>query len=254
MRSIKNYKGNIMYNIIICDDNVKMGAKLKEIVIEFFKENNINEFNIFNFQDYLNTIECVKEKENEKNIYILDVELNEEKNGLMLGMEIRKIDKYSGVMIYITSHVELSQKVFEYKLQVLEFIDKNTDICQNLKKCLNIASKTILCKNENGGEVLEVKCGFQIFKVLTEDIIYIETIKNSRKIALYTDKDRIEFYSSLKEIKNRLGDNFVQVHKTTLANKNCIKKVNKEKGNLYIEFINEYRCIISRQGVKEIGL
>lgn len=243
-----------MYNIIICEDNVKMGEELKKVAIEFLHENNINEFNIFNFQNYLNTVECVKEKVNEKNIYILDVELNEEKNGLMLGMEIRNIDKYSGVMIYITSHVELSQKVFEYKLQVLEFIDKNTDIRKNLKKCLNIASKTILCKSENNRGVLEVKCGFQIFKVLMKDIVYVETIKNSRKIALYTNKNRIEFYSSLKEMKDKLGGNFVQVHKTTLANKDYIKKVNKEKGNLYIEFTNECRCPISRQGVKEIEL
>lgn len=243
-----------MYNIIICDDNVKTGEILKKIVMEFLEENNLFEFNIFNFRNYLNTVECVKEKANQNNIYILDVELNEEKNGLLLGMEIRKIDNYSGVMIYITSHVELSQKVFEYKLQVLEFIDKHRCISKDLKKCLNIAAKIISCKSEDNKEVLEIKFGFQIFKVPTEDIIYIETIKNSRKIALYTNKDRIEFYSSLKEMKNKLGDNFIQVHKTTLANKNYIKRINKEKSNLYIEFINEYRCAISRQGVKEIGL
>ena len=47
------------------------------------------------------------------NIYILDIDLNEKKPGLNLGREIRKSDKYSGEMIFVTNHVELSFKVFQ---------------------------------------------------------------------------------------------------------------------------------------------
>ncbi|UVE39486.1 hypothetical protein KTC92_09490 [Clostridium sp. CM027] len=91
---------------------------------------------------------------------LLDINLNEERNGLSLGGEIRKLDDYKNEMIFVTNHIQMAFKVFQYKLRVLEFIDKNYNIDKQLKESILIATK-ILNKNKEEIEEksLQIKFG-----------------------------------------------------------------------------------------------
>ncbi|KEH84870.1 response regulator, partial [Clostridium novyi A str. BKT29909] len=175
-------------------------------------------------------------------------------NGLLLGREIRKLDNYTGEMIYITNHSELGFKVFQYKLRILQFIDKNYNLSKDLQDSLITATK-ILQKNTptSAEKTLKIKSGFQIFNIPFKDIICIETIKNSKKVQLSTNKNIIQFYTTLKELKSKLDDNFIQIHKTTIVNKDCIVSVNKSQDNSFVKLTNDILCPLSRNGIKEVN-
>ena len=242
-----------MINIIICDDSPNTLERIKNIVEQFYNEISFKQFNIKTFNNSEDTITYTKNNYDKRKIYILDIDLNEERNGLLLGREIRKLDDYKSEIIFVTNHIQMAFKVFQYKLRVLEFIDKNYNIDKQLKESILIATK-ILNKNkeEIEGKSLQIKFGIQIFNIPLKDIVCLETIKSTKKILLYKANNRLEFYGTLKELKNSLDGNFIQVHKTTIVNKNYIKNLNKEPGNPYLELDNDIQCSISKNGLKEV--
>jgi two-component system response regulator AgrA len=242
-----------MINILICDDCSKTLQLIKNIVVKTYEEElNFKDFNVLTFNNSADVISYVKNSI-EKNIYILDIDLNEEKNGLKLGREIRKLDQYSGEMIFVTNHVELSFKVFQYKLRVVTFINKNLHLESQLKESLLIATEILNKQEDEEQKKLLIKIGTEIFNIPLKDIIYIETIKNSRKVILYSTNTMVEFYSTLKALMNSLDDNFIQVHKTNIVNKKYIKNVYKHSNNSYVEMVTGEMFPVSRTGLKEVN-
>lgn len=242
-----------MTHILICDDCPKTVNLLKNIVVKTYEEEmNFKDFAVLTFNNSTDVISYVKNNV-ENNIYILDIDLNEEKNGLTLGREIRKLDKYSGEMIFVTNHVELSFKVFQYKLRVITFINKSLDLENQLKESLLIATQILNKEKNEEPKKLVIKIGAEMFNIQLKDIIYIETIKNSRKVTLHSTNTIVEFYSTLKELINSLDNNFIQTHKTNIVNKKYIKSVCKNSNNPYVEMVTGDRCPISRTGLKEVS-
>ncbi|MBZ9618522.1 LytR/AlgR family response regulator transcription factor [Clostridium estertheticum] len=242
-----------MIHIIICDDCLNALEIIKSIVEQFYNEIGFKEFIIKTFNSSEDTITYTEKNYDKEKIYILDIDLNEEKNGLLLGREIRKLDDYKSEIIFVTNNVQMAFKVFQYKLRVLEFIDKNYNLDIQLKESILIATKILTkTKEESKEKLLQVKFGIQIFNIPLKDIIYFETIKSTKKLLLVKANSRLEFYGTLKEIKNSLDDNFIQVHKTTIINKNHIRSINKEPGNPYLELDNDMQCFISKSGLKEV--
>ncbi|MBZ9607510.1 LytTR family DNA-binding domain-containing protein [Clostridium estertheticum] len=242
-----------MINILICDDCPKTVSLLKNIVVETYEEEmDFKDFTVLTFNNSTDVISYVKNNV-ENNIYILDIDLNEEKTGLTLGREIRKLDKYSGEMIFVTNHVELSFKVFQYKLRVITFINKSIHLENQLKESLLIATQILNKEKDEDPKKLVIKIGAEMFNILLQDIIYIETIKNSRKVTLHSTNTIVEFYSTLKELMNSLDNNFIQTHKTNIVNKKYIKIVCKNSNNPYVEMVTGDRCPISRTGLKEVN-
>lgn len=243
-----------MINVLICDDCSKTVELIKNIVTEFCTEFNFKAFNILTFNNSTSILSYIKTKRTKKNIYILDIDLNEEKNGLLLGRDIRKLDNYSGEMIYITNHSEMCFKVFQYKLRILEFIDKTYTLSNQLKETLLIATRILnKSKEEFKEQNFKIKSGLEIFNIPIKDIVYFESIKGSKKIQLSTAKNRIQFYGTLKELKDSLDSNFIQIHKSTIINKNFIVRVNKAPGNLYVKLKTGIHCPLSRTGLKEVN-
>jgi two-component system response regulator AgrA len=240
-----------MIHVLIYDDSITTSHKIENIIRKTYEQANFKNFNIQIFNKSYDILSYVKENDT-KNIYILDIELNEEKNGLVIGREIRKLDKYLGEMIFVTNHLELSFKVFQYKLRALNFIDKNFQIKSQLKESILIATQILSEKKNNLEKKLEIKVGSQIFNIPFSDIVYIETIKGSRKVSLCSINTLIEFYSTLKELKVLLDDNFLQIHKTTIVNKKYIKSICKNHMNHYVELTTGTICMLSRTGLKEV--
>ncbi|WP_279232740.1 response regulator [Clostridium senegalense] len=56
-------------------------------------------------------------------VYFLDVDLNKDINGIELASKIREYDS-SGVVIFITAHLEMSYLTFLYKVEAMDYIYK----------------------------------------------------------------------------------------------------------------------------------
>ncbi|SHJ73131.1 response regulator [Paramaledivibacter caminithermalis] len=128
-----------MTNFVICEDDNRFRKKILDYI------NNYIDMQKLEGKITVETILCkevleyVKKNGTNKNIYILDIDLNDNMNGLQLAKRIRKYDIY-GYIIFVTNHIELSLTTHKYKVRALDFIVKNVDdIKSRLYEAFNVA-------------------------------------------------------------------------------------------------------------------
>lgn len=240
----------IILNIIICEDKQVNIEQISKIVKFVFKDRNL-ECNIKAFNNYEETVNYIKSLNSyEECLYILDIDLKQDKNGLLLGREIRNIDEYKGEMIYITAHVCQMQSVFKYKLKILDFIDKGYNMENNLKEALNVFIKIYKDKIQN--ESLIFKAYGNVFMIKPSDIICVETDKFKKKVILYTVNEQISVNLTLKEIQRELTNEFIQIHRSIIVNKEHIKRIESVNEDLYVVLTGDIKEIVSKRREKEI--
>jgi two-component system, LytTR family, response regulator AgrA len=203
-------------NVIICDDRKENIENILKITKFMFEKNNL-ECNIKAFTNYEDTLRYIKSLNSyEDCLYILDIDLKQDKNGLMLGREIRNIDEYKGEMIYITAHV--------YQMH----------------------------KDKMENESLIFKVGGTVFILKPSDIICVETDKRNKKVIIYTLNEQISVNFTLKEIQKELTDQFVQIHRSIIVNKEHIKRIEQINKDLYVFLTGDIKEIVSKRREKEI--
>lgn len=237
-------------NIIICEDRQENIKEISRITKSFFEGKGL-ECNIKAFKNYEETINYIKALNSyEDCLYILDIDLKEDKNGLLLGREIRNIDEYKGEMIYVTAHVHQMQSVFKYKLKILDFIDKGYNMESGLKEALDVYAK--IYKEKIQSKSLIFKVGANVFMIKPCDIICLETDKSKKKIIIYTIKEQVCINLTLKEIQEMLSKEFIQIHRSIIVNKEHIKKIEYIDDDLYVVLTGDIREIVSKRREKEI--
>lgn len=237
-------------NIIICDDRKENIESISRISKFVFEKSSL-ECNIKAFTNYEDTIKYIKSLAYyEDCLYILDIDLKQDKNGLLLGREIRNIDEYKGEMIYITAHVYQMHSVFKYKLKILDFIDKGYNMEKDLKEALNVYIKIYKDKMEK--ESLIFKVGGTVFVIKPSEIICVETDKYKKKVIIYTVNEQISANFTLKEIQKELTDQFVQIHRSIIVNKEHIKRIEHVNDDLCVVLTGDIKEIVSKRREKEI--
>lgn len=236
--------------IIICEDRKENILQISRIAKSVFEENNL-ECNIIAFNKYDAAINYIKSLNSYDDcLYILDIDLKQEKNGLSLGREIRDIDDYKGEMIYVTAHVHQMQSVFKYKLKILDFIDKGYNMENNLKEAL--VAYISLYKDKIGNELLTFKSCGNVFVIKPSDIICVETDKSKKKVIIHTINNQISVNLTLKEVQEELTDHFIQIHRSILVNKDHIKMIEHIDNDLYVVLTGDIKEIVSKRKEKEI--
>ena len=217
-----------MLNFVLCDDNLNIVNKMKEMLEIIFVKHDIEanvSFISDNAKDTLNFV-----NDNHVDVAILDVNLNSNISGIDLAKQIRKNNK-DIYIIFSTGHMEYSLiaytvKTFDYlpkpiTIERLEItINRLLDDMQSSnKKFINIDNKTII----NPDEINFIK-------------------KDGMKLIFCTDSDNYEVYNSFNKIQSSLPDNFVRCHKSYIANTNNILNINTKKN--VINFDNDLSCEI----------
>jgi len=93
------------------------------------------------------------------------------------------------------------------------------------------------------GEVFTVKSGSEYRKVPMRNIIYFQSLE--KKIVLATDKQEIEFYSSLSAISSQVPEYFVRCYKSYIVNTKYIAAV--DVSSMEISLDTGFRLPLSRQ-------
>ena len=220
-----------MLNFVICDDNLNIVSKMKEMLEIIFVKNDIDAQVSFISGNAKDTLDFINN--NQADVAILDVNLNSNMSGIDLAKQIRKSNK-NMYIIFSTGHLEYSLiaytvKTFDYlpkpiTIERLEITIKRLldDMQSTTKKFINIDKKTILNPNE---------------------INYIK--KDGMKLVFCTDSQNYEVYNSFNKIKNLLPDNFVRCHKSYIANTDNIININTK--NNIISFDNNLSCEIGKK-------
>ena len=216
-----------MLNFVLCDDNLNIVKKLKEMLEILFVKNDMDA-KIGFYAD--NPEEILKyEKENIVDVLILDINLNSNISGIDLAKEIRKRNK-KVYLIFLTGHLEYS--LLAYSVKTFDYLPKPITL-ERLEITLNRLLDDL--SNNSNKKFIQINSKTVINE---EEINYIK--KDGMKLIFCTSKGNFETYSSFNKIENLLPDNFVRCHKSYIANTDSIQNIN----NNTIIFNSDLSCDI----------
>lgn len=95
-----------------------------------------------------------------------------------------------------------------------------------------------------------IKSGSQYHNIELKNIIYFETATADRKIIVHTINSKIEFYDTLKNIEEKLNEDFYRCHRAFIINTAHIKQVNTSRHNMYVVMSNGDKCLLSKKYLK----
>jgi len=218
-----------MLNFVICDDNLNIVKKLKEMLEILFIKNDIDAQVSF-YTD--NPEELLKfEKDNIVDVLILDINFNSNISGIDLAAKIRKNNK-KVYIIFSTGHLEYS--LVAYSVKTFDYLPKPITL-ERLEITLNRLLDDLRTSSSKKFIKLDKKT------IINEkDINYIK--KDGMKLVFCTNSGNYEIYSSFSKIENILPENFVRCHKSYIANTDSIQNININTNN--IVFTNDQSCDI----------
>ncbi|WP_260484813.1 LytTR family DNA-binding domain-containing protein [Listeria booriae] len=84
-----------------------------------------------------------------------------------------------------------------------------------------------------------------------DDILFLETTGNARRVTLHGKERQLEFYGSLKDLDEQFDeDYFFRTHKSFIVNLDRIKVVDFKTRT--ITMVNGAECLVSMRKVKEL--
>ena len=202
-----------MLNFVLCDDNLNIVKKLKEMLEILFIKNDIDA-NVSLCTD--NPKEVLKyEKENNVDVLILDINLNSNISGIDLAKEIRKHNK-KVYLIFSTGHLEYS--LVAYSVKTFDYLPKPITL-----ERLEVTLKRLLddLSNSSSKKFIQISNKTIINK---DEINFIK--RDGMKLVFCTKSGNYETYSSFNKIKSILPENFVRCHKSYIVNIDTIQNIN----------------------------
>lgn len=218
--------------ILIVEDEVLIAEDLKEILFE------VGYTEVFKARNYAQAIEALDSKRID--IVLLDINLNDAKSGIDLGLHIHQ--KLQLPFIYITSYSDAETVASVKQTKPSAFLLKPYNKAHllasieiaffNYSSNLNAADKPsedrINDETENeliiNGQLL-VKDGYRYVKVPLADILWFESDKNYIEINTLEKKHLLR--ASLKKLQSLLpADQFVKCNKQQIANMTQVDSFN----------------------------
>lgn len=240
-----------MIDIIICEDNEDHRKRTERIINDEIVNIKSDSKIKLSTNKSTEVIKYLKENNDRTYIYFLDVDLNEDINGIELAKIIRGFDSI-GYIIFITSHSELALQTFKLKVQAMDYILKfDRDILRkSVRDCIIEANKnyhdTYLKKNS----FISINIGRRIERFNTNEIIFFETTEIDHKLRVHTNTGQTEFYGSMKEIEEEINSDFYKIHRSYLINLKKVKSIDKKA--LTVIMVNDEMCIVAKRYLKEL--
>ena len=177
-------------------------------------------------------------------IIIMDIMLKGKINGIEASEKIRKEQNIP--IIYLTAYADentLSKakitEPYAYIIKPYKEIDLHTSIEMALykhSKELEILKERDMLynivENKENTEYIFVKSKSRLIKLNTNDVIYIEALKDY--VVINTPSARYTIHSTMKDIQKKMPeDKFLRVHRSYIVNINKISEI--ESPNLILE-------------------
>lgn len=186
-------------------------------------------------------------------VYLLDIDLGIPGfTGFDLAKAIRRQDA-RGVLIFVTTHGELSMETFRYRLEAMDYIlkDDMEQAGRRLRECLASVQERMLRQSADESSYYTVKVFDIIHNIPVGRILYFETSPQTHRIRLHADNEVVEFFGNLQTIETELGAGFFRCHRSVLANRDRIRAIHLKDNEL--EMVNGQRLPLSRQAKKTLA-
>ena len=215
-----------MYNVIICDDNIKDRKNAEEIVRSFFNSLKL-EYRPHLYSDYGTEFNKIVKSSLPHKIYLLDIEAPT-RSGIDIAREIRKTDVQS-IIMFLTAHEELGNIVLKDDLMFLSFINKFDNFENRLCACLKKALQIYKHKS-----VIKICDKNIVYTINLDDILYITKDSFERKTIIVTSYGDIKVGKSLTSVSKLLDNRFIQTHRACYVNSDRVSTI--DKTNKLIKF------------------
>ena len=208
-----------MLRFIVCEDNKDFLGRVCNIINKVMMPYNF-EYKISKFANYTKEVSEIIKRKNEQKVYILDIELGDV-SGLEIASHIRENDLES-IIIFVTAHNECKNDIFYSRLLAIDYIPKDRLWEDRFESTIDYTIKAI-----NKRRVLAYEFNYNSYRIPFDDIVYIEKVQDNQKCIINTeDGNEFEINTTITQLKNRLGPNFFQSHKSCIINIDKIKKIN----------------------------
>lgn len=234
-------------NFVVGDDQMEALKSTTNLINHIAKENNMDAEVALSTISSADILKYSEENLNRVNAYILDINFNNDINGLGIAKAIRDKDPHSYI-IFITAHIEFSLLIFKYKLKVFDFLIKpvsHSDMEECIKALFNDFNRVYERNRPINREFIRVKSGYHEHELIIDEIVYIESF--GQKLCFHMKEGMIETYSTLKDIEKAVNKErilFHRCHKSFLVNLNEVKNIKLKENELVMS--NGDKCPISR--------
>lgn len=193
-----------------------------------------------------------KRKEN-KNIglYFLDIDLQSDINGIELARQIRTLDP-RGYIVFITTHSEMMKLTFQYKVEAMDFILKDSpdEIPGCIRHCLNAAKENYILLQTQKENNISIKLDNMIVRLNLNDIIFIESDSSPHRLIIHTSHGVKRIPGTLRKLELNLDSQFCRCHNSFLVNMEHVISFDKETRQLVMD--NQERCPVSIRMISKV--
>ncbi len=197
--------------------------------------------------------------DNEPDILLLDIKMPG-KNGMETARELRKKNKMT-IIIFVTALDDFVFQAFDvgaFHYLVKPFDDRKfAEVLQNAIEWSEDRRKLENAGRKGEMPNLVITTGGKHITVNLEDVVYAEVF--DRKVILHTMDADIEYYGKMKELEEKVGDEFYRTHRSFLVNFSFIRKYDAttiylERGQVlmakqnYQGFVKQYLRYNQRKG------
>lgn len=241
-----------MLDIYLCEDNPKHLELFTKYISNTVMIESLDMKIVKTTSDPHAILQCVSAAEN-TGVFFLDIDLKSDMDGLNLASRIRKMQPRCFI-VFITSHSEMSFLTFQYKVEALDFIIKDTTehIKTKIHECLLNVQEKYITANKSITKTFVIQHADKSVLIDYDEILFFETSKNIHKVILHAKKRVIEFNGQLKDIERQLDQRFYRCHRSYIVNRDNISEV--DYSNLVVHMNNNEVCPMSvrlKKGLKK---
>lgn len=230
-----------MTEIYLCDDEAAWVEKMEQAVLDFTVKSNWELSIVCKAPTPGDLLDCLSRKETLGGIYFLDIGFKSEMSGIDLGAKIRELDP-EAVLIFVTTHDEMVMDTFRLKLQATDYILKDKG---NIRSQIFEALRAVEARYDYSAKKLSsprvrfYTNGSYHF-IFKNDIYFVESQKNQHKLFVHMKSEVFMVASSLKEIEQQLGGDFIMCRRGCLVNPVHVVEANQTTKELVLD--NKERC------------
>ncbi len=175
-------------------------------------------------------------------VFFIDVQLvGYDMDGFDLARRLKWMNSEYAI-VFLTSNIHMAYKVFEYDLEVLDYVIKEPEYFRQKKinECLQQRLDRIfeklnsLCDKKNKATISFANGG-KVIDVRIEDIIYIQSVAGKHQAEVYLYNRVITVRQPMKSIYEQLNDDFVYANKSCIVNRYKMRELDKKERFLYLD-------------------
>lgn len=167
------------------------------------------------------------------NIYFLDIDLNEDLDGIQIAKIIREKDPF-GMIIFVTSHDDRVFETINTLIEPLGYLVKQDYVSNRLENKLSDIFQLALNKIQQLEPIIELKSPTKTYRLQVNDIIFAETVPQSKKTEIHLSNSLVIVNLTIKELKKQLNaDGFYMDLQSYIINTNKIRLIDSKTGTIY---------------------